>query len=39
MLLLIQNLLLTLLTELFGVVCTAGVLILYWNFMTRKKCN
>lgn len=37
MLLLIQNILLTLLVEIFGVACAAGVLYVYWNYMTRKK--
>ena len=37
MLLLIQNILLTLLVEIFGIGCVAGVLYVYWNYMTRKK--
>ena len=32
----VQQFLLILFTELFGVACTAGVLYLYWNAMTRK---
>lgn len=35
--LLFQSFLLTLLAELFGVACAAGVLYLYWNIMTKKK--
>lgn len=37
MLLIMQNFLLTLLVEGFGVACTAGVLYGYWNLMTRKR--
>lgn len=33
----IQTFLCALGVELFGVACTAGVLYLYWNFMTKKK--
>lgn len=33
----IQQFLQTLLVELFGVACTAGVLYVYWNAMTKKK--
>lgn len=33
----VQQFLLTLLAELFGVACTAGVLYVYWNAMTKKK--
>lgn len=36
MVLLIQNFLLTLLAEGFGVACTAGIIYLYWNIMTKK---
>lgn len=32
----IQQLMLTLLAELFGVACTAGIIYLYWNVMTKK---
>ena len=37
MLLLIQECMLTLLTEVAGVACTAGILYLYWNTMTKNK--
>lgn len=37
MALLIQSFLLTLLIELAGVACIAGVLYLYWNIMTKRK--
>lgn len=33
----VQQFLLTLLAELFGVACTAGILCLYWNAMTKEK--
>lgn len=36
MLLLIPKFLLTLLAEAAGVGCTAGLLYLYWNYMTGK---
>ena len=37
MLLLIEDFMMTLLVELAGVACTAGVLYVYWNAMTIKK--
>lgn len=36
MLLLITKSLLTLFAELAGIACTAGILYLYWNCMTKK---
>ena len=33
----VQQFLLPLLAELFGVACTAGILYLYWNAMTKEK--
>lgn len=42
MMLYVQQFTLTLLAELGGVACVAGVIYLYWNMMTRKnkrKCN
>lgn len=32
-----QNILWALIVETFGVACTAGILYLYWSFMTKKK--
>lgn len=37
MLLFIQECMLTLLIEVFGVACTAGILYLYWNAMTKSR--
>lgn len=37
MLLIVQNFLLTLFIELLGVVCTAGILYLYWTAMAQKQ--
>lgn len=33
----VQQFLLTLCAELFGVACVAGILYVYWNVMTKKK--
>lgn len=39
MLWLIPKFLLTLLAELIGVACTAGVMYAYWNILSKKKIH